>query len=170
MVYIGDVLRDAGTLSELCLAMDMAPCSDWKLWCRDAKEKNYTYMCSRDFLNRNAVMPGGHQASMDSSMPHDGSSDHSTIVMNAPENAHAGHASNREESYCYMDPENATCVDFQQSDTDTLQDLVQMCSSKGGGMPWMIGCSLWSDCKVVHVKYTTMVVVSSHPLPFLLLC
>eukprot|EP00884_Botryococcus_braunii_P019017 jgi/Botrbrau1/579/Bobra.0010s0045.1 len=56
--------------------------------------------------------------------------------------AHAGNLTG-----CYADPSDPVCVDFRQSDADSLEDLEELCIREGTSMPYMVVCSLWNACK-----------------------
>lgn len=49
---------------------------------------------------------------------------------------------------CYADPSDPKCVDFRQTDSDSLEDLDELCVRNGTSMPYMVVCSLWTACKV----------------------
>lgn len=51
---------------------------------------------------------------------------------------------------CYADPSDPKCVDFRQTDADSLEDLDELCVRKGTSMPYMVVCSLWTACKVIR--------------------
>jgi hypothetical protein len=51
-------------------------------------------------------------------------------------------------SGCYDDPSNPACAGFNQPDSDSLEDLKELCVTEGASMPFMVVCSLWDACKV----------------------
>jgi hypothetical protein len=51
-------------------------------------------------------------------------------------------------SSCYDDPSSPACAGFKQPDSDSLEDLKELCVTEGASMPFMVACSLWDACKV----------------------
>lgn len=44
---------------------------------------------------------------------------------------------------CYADPAADACRTFQQSEADSAADISQLC----GANPFLVGCSLWGQCR-----------------------
>jgi hypothetical protein len=49
---------------------------------------------------------------------------------------------------CFVNPTEPSCLTFTQPDADTIADLNDLCVSPGVSMPYMVVCSLWTECQV----------------------
>lgn len=60
---------------------------------------------------------------------------------------------------CYLDPTAASCSSFTPSESDILIDLNDLCVSPAVSMPYMVVCSLWTECQVQssNPKYSLLV-------------
>eukprot|EP00884_Botryococcus_braunii_P019271 jgi/Botrbrau1/6027/Bobra.0042s0013.1 len=48
---------------------------------------------------------------------------------------------------CYLEPSAASCSSFTPSEVDILADLNDLCVTPAVSMPYMVVCSLWTECQ-----------------------
>lgn len=111
-----------GTLSALCLEMNMDGCGDWETFCT-ANSGSFPSLCG----TTPSPTPG------------------SPVVMSPfPASPPPSTNPNWAVGGCYSDPTQASCADFKQDEAITQQNITTLCNS----MPFMTGCSLWDQCNV----------------------
>ena len=112
----------AGTVSQLCLSMDMDGCQDWASFCADTNG-TFTGLCEA------TPLPAASPAPAPAPVPA-----RRVPATGVPAPGTGGG--------CYADPTAAACADFWQADDVSRADIATLCDS----MPTMVGCSLARSC------------------------
>eukprot|EP00210_Caulerpa_lentillifera_P003593 g3428.t1 len=160
-MFSDDCIDPFGTLSQMCLVMDMTPCDIWENWCSKENSNEIPRLC--EAANDRITPSNGHGTNhpMESPMNHDHSSHDMNNPMESPMNHdHSSHGEDdsmertvpteaalqaADGSSCVQDPTMESCKGYRYPENSITDDIVALCGTGRGAMPWMSGCSLWRD-------------------------
>lgn len=127
----GNCPNPLGTLSQVCLSMDMGGCDEWASFCTETNG-SFVGLCS------DAATPAPVPAPVPAPAPAPQKASPAAIVPAAAAPAPAPTADS-----CYADPTAAACAGFRQADDVSAADIATLCDA----MSDMVGCTLWRSCQ-----------------------
>ncbi|KAL4421473.1 hypothetical protein ABPG75_010764 [Micractinium tetrahymenae] len=139
-----------GTLSALCLASSQSAqgegCAAWREFCASKDGSSFPGLCAGAAAPSPATAgkvaapsPAPGDAGVPAPAP--------AAAQKVPDAGAATPAGTAEAAeagpQCYADPAQEACRTFQHSDADSEADIRQLC----GPNPFLVGCSLWDQCR-----------------------